>query len=351
MKINCAPELTITKADEVGSGWFIPPVWVSALYMKTLKPLKSTVIAQEIQLLPVLRQRHVWGTFLTSLTSSQERFNPPWACYYLSPQDAAHTSPTTGVQVSVPSLAERSSTIAVHPEPADLNQSQLSPAISWSAPSREGDPELGSVSLQPRQVWARCRLRDQPPAKATWTQEGERMKGELCSEICLFDRARDVHTATKTTHTPPGCGSGTPQPDAGMSRKSGHGDCCCWHWVISLNEAVKEWRGRGRGGGRHFHTSDNSWPVPRQEEWRLIRARAIELRPEPIQLGVQHGEASVFKLLLQLSCQRWKWQMQKREYLDTARRLWGMRLAYVFFRTRIGGCALKSAFPSWSRDL
>lgn len=28
--------------------------------------------------------------------------------------------------------------------------------------------------------------------------------------------------------------------------------------------------------------------------------------------------------------------MQKREYLDTAQRLWGIRLAYVSFRTRIG---------------
>lgn len=205
-------------------------------------------------------------------------------------------------------------------------------SISWSPPSREGDPELRSVSLQPRQVCVCCRLRDQPLQRPPGLRkESEWRKSCAVRYACLTEpqmcsQPQKPHPLTEAAER---------LSPTQVWAESGDGDC--WHPLISLNEAVKEWRGGGGGGRRHFHTSDNSWPVPRQEEWRLIRAHAIELRPEPIQLGVQHGEASVFKLLLQLSCQNESGELQKREYLDTAQRLWGIRLAYVAFQTRIGG--------------
>lgn len=66
-----------------------------------------------------------------------------------------------------------------------------------------------------------------------------------------------------------------------------------------------EWgceREEKNNASRHFYVFDNCWPVPRQEENRLLSACAILLRPQPIQLGVENGEASVFQSLLQLSC-------------------------------------------------
>lgn len=70
-----------------------------------LKPLKTTVIAQKIQLLSVLW--HFWSTFLTSLISySEESFNPPCTCYYLSIR-CGHTSPTAGGDLIHPTENKR----------------------------------------------------------------------------------------------------------------------------------------------------------------------------------------------------------------------------------------------------
>lgn len=177
MKINCAQS---TGSNNNKGRWSGQQVFAddlshqseSFLYIwRPLKPLKTTAIAQKIQLLSVLW--HFWSAFLTSLISySEESFNPPCTCYYLSTR-CRHTSPTAGVQISIPPLAERNSRyttpqlqfissqlMSSTPQKIkdDLSvlatlevQSRLSPVISWSLPCWEGDPGHRSVSLQPLQ--------------------------------------------------------------------------------------------------------------------------------------------------------------------------------------------------------
>lgn len=217
------------------------------------------------------------------------------------PRRCSHTSPTAGVLVSIPSLAELTSPCRT--PPLQFTWSRLiSTSLSSRLQFRDQRPaEKGTLSSDRSPCYhGRCvcaaGLEISPRKGHLDWKESEWSKSCAARYACLTEpemctQLQKPHPLTEAAERL--------QPRYEQNVRS-------WGLLLLAFAHFIEWcckRVEREEGGRHFHTSDNSWPVPRQEECRLIRARAIELRPEPIQLGVQHGEASVFKLLLQLSCQ------------------------------------------------
>lgn len=96
MKINCAqstPDLTITKADEVGSGYlrmnYPTSVSLSLIYEDPEASEKHCHRSQNT-ITPCTAPAARLGHFFDKPDILQEeRFNLPGACYYLSPEDAA----------------------------------------------------------------------------------------------------------------------------------------------------------------------------------------------------------------------------------------------------------------------
>lgn len=183
------------------------------------------------------------------------------------PRRCSHTSPTAGVLVSIPSLAELTSPCRTPPL-----------QFTWS--------RLISTSLS-----SRLQFRDQRPAeKGTLSSDrspcnhgrcvcaavleisprkGHLDSGRRVNEVRAVQRDMLVWQSQRCAHSYKNHTPWLRQQNAyspGMSRTSGHGDCCCWHSLISLNDAVKEWRGR-RGAGIFTHlTTHGLCPVKRNAD-------------------------------------------------------------------------------------
>lgn len=156
MKINCAqsmPDLTITKADGVGSGYLLmiypTSVSLSLIYEdpeaseKHCHCSKNTITPCAA---PAARLgRFFWQAWHLAAGALQSSL-----CLLLPfPTRCSHTSPTAGVQVSAPSLAERTSPCRTPP---------LQFTWSWSQPISALPCNFVTTAQQRRGPWAQIGL-------------------------------------------------------------------------------------------------------------------------------------------------------------------------------------------------
>lgn len=264
-------------------GWFIPPVRVFPLYMKTPEASEKPCHRSK-KTITLSCGSGTSGTLFDKPDILQRGALQSSLCLLLPFHTrCSHTSPTAGVRISVPSLAERTSRYRT--PPLQFIGSQPISVCNFKI-----------TALQGRGPWAQIGLPATTAGVRAAGLEISPCKGHLDSERRVTEGRAvqwDMLVCQSCAHSHKNRTLWLRQQNASARHRY---EQKVRSWGLPASAHFIEWGCEGGGGiaSRHVHTSDNSWPVPRQEECSLIWACAIELRPEPIQLGVQHGDASVF---------------------------------------------------------